>query len=357
MKHRNRIIAIVFFVIAVTAVFLFFRSQPAKLPRKSAIVSKANIAVSVESASIGKVRDSVSVVSLIEAWRDVDIHAEVAGVVRTLSAEVGQRKTAGQPLLKVDDEVASSALRKANINREVARRDFERYAALQKEGAVAVSSYEAMRLRFEDAESDLVAARRHFDDTTIKAPFSGIVTSRVVEVGDLLQPGMKVANMVDLSKVRIISQIPEKQVAFIVEGMPVQVTTDVWPGKVFMARVHSVNSKLSRDHTCRVESLMENPKATPLRAGMFARTTFTSDSSHDALLISRQALTGSIAAPEVFVVSKGMARLVRLVVAGEYGGRIEVLQGLSAGDQVVVSGQADLDDGSPVSVIRSEVLQ
>ena len=357
-KHRNRIIAVVLLAVVAAAAFLALsrKPEPAKPARESQPSSMA-IAVSVEAASVAPVRDSLSVVALVEAWRDVDIHAETSGIVRSVSSEVGQKKAAGQPLLKVDDEVAASALRKARVNRELARRDFERFSSLLKEGAVAVSSSEAMRLKLEDAEADLVAARRRAEDTAIKAPFAGVVTARLVEVGDLVQPGMKVANMVDLSKLKIVSSIPEKQVASIIEGMPVQVTTDVWPGKVFRAKVQSVSAKSSRDHTYRVESVMDNPKETPLRAGMFARTAFVGSSSRQALLIPRRVLTGSIANPEVFVVTGGRARLKKIVAGGEYGSSIEVLQGLAAGERVVVSGQSDLDDGAAVTVAKGEAGQ
>jgi len=355
MKHRNRIIAVALFVAVAAVAFLALQRKPEPAtPAGASQPSATAIAVSVEPAAVASVRDSLSLVALVEAWRDVDLHAETSGIVRSVSSEVGQKMAAGQPLFKVDDEVAASALRKARVNRELARRDFERYSSLLKEGAVAASSAEAMRLKLEDAEADLVSARRREEDTAIKAPFAGVVTSRLVEVGDLVQPGMKVANMVDLSKLKIVSSIPEKQVSLVAEGMPVQVTTDVWPGRVFRAKVLSVSAKSSRDHTYRVESVMDNPKETPLRAGMFARTAFVGVSSREALLIPRRALTGSIAAPEVFVVTGGRARLKKIVAGGEYGTRIEVLQGLAAGDRVVVSGQSDLDDGSPVTVSQGE---
>ncbi|UWX58681.1 efflux RND transporter periplasmic adaptor subunit [Chlorobaculum sp. MV4-Y] len=227
-KNRTRIIALVVLVPVAAAAFLALNRKPeSPKPARESQPSTMAIAVSVEAASVAPVHDSLSVVALVEAWRDVDIHAETSGIVRSVSSEVGQKKAAGQPLLKVDDEVAASALRKARVNRELARRDFDRYDRLQKEGAVAISNFEAVKLKLEDAEADLVSARRRFDDTAIKAPFAGVVTSRLVEVGDLVQPGMKVANMVDLSKLKIVSSIPEKQVSLIAEGMPVQVTTDV----------------------------------------------------------------------------------------------------------------------------------
>ncbi|HHE32005.1 MAG TPA: efflux RND transporter periplasmic adaptor subunit [Chlorobaculum parvum] len=352
MKHRNRIIAVALLAVVAVVAFVALRNKPKPTTpsSESERVSAMSIAVSVQPATLASVRDSLSVVALVDAWRDVDLHAETSGIVRRVNVEVGQWLKVGQPLFNVDDEVAASALRKARVNRELAYRDFERYERLHKEGAVSESSFEAMRLKFADAEADLVAARRRLEDTAIKAPFAGVVTSKLVEMGDLVQPGTKVANMVDLSKLKIRSSIPEKQVSLVTEGMPVQVTTDVWPGKVFEARVLAVSAKSSRDHTYEVESVMPNPLKTPFRAGMFARTAFVSRQDRQALLIPRQALIGSASEAAVFVVLDGKAHLTKLVAGAEYGTQIEVVQGLAPGDKVVVSGQSDLDDGSPVKV-------
>ncbi|NTU68285.1 MAG: efflux RND transporter periplasmic adaptor subunit [Chlorobiaceae bacterium] len=350
---RRRTAMVIALILCFAAAFWFFQQQPRKpVAQDRQFTTKVPVTVAVVGK--GAVRDSFAIVGISKAWRDVDILSETSGIVRSVSSEVGQRKSAGAVLLKVDDEVAASALRKATVNRELANRDFERYRNLQQEGAVAQSSYEAMRLKLEDAEADLVAARRRVRDTAVKAPFEGTVTSRLVEIGDLVQPGMKLANMVDLSRVKIMVSVPEKQVALISGGMPVLVTTDVWLGKAFSASVTSVSAKSSKEHTYQVEAAMDNPKQTPFRSGMFARAAFVGKESRQSLLIPRQALVGSIGTPEVFVVRQGIAKLTRLVTGAESGGSIEVLDGLAEGDLVVVSGQNELGDGTAVTVVRQE---
>jgi RND family efflux transporter MFP subunit len=353
MTGHKRTATIVAIMAALSAAFWLYQQKPqAQRPQARDFVSK--VPVSVAPASKGMVRDSFAIVGVSDAYRDVDILSETSGIVRAVSSEVGQKKASGETLLKVDDEVAASGLRKARVNREMAMRDFERYRNLEREGAVPITSYEAMKLKLEDADADLVSAQRRYRDTAIKAPVSGTVTSRLVEVGALVQPGMKVANMVDLSRVRIKTSVPEKQVPLLTEGMPVQVTTDLYPGRVFKASIASISAKSSRDHTYLVESLMDNPKEAPFRAGMFVRTAFVRGEVRHSLLIPRQALVGSIRNAEVFVVNRGIARRSRLAVGAEPGNRIEVLQGLNEGDLVVVSGQNELDDGMPVTVVRQE---
>ncbi len=353
MTGHKRTATIAALIAALCVAFWLYQQKP-QTHRQQTRDFVTKVPVSVAPASKGAVRDSFAVVGVSDAWRDVDILSETSGIVRAVSSEVGQKKAAGETLLKVDDEIAASGLRKARVNRELAMRDFERYRNLETEGAVSVTSYEARKLKLEDAEADLVAAQRRYRDTAIKAPVTGTVTSRLVDVGALVQPGMKVANMVDLSRVRIKSSVPEKQVPLLSEGMAVQVTTDLYPGTVFHAAISSISAKSSRDHTYQVESIMENPKGTPFRAGMFARTAFVGGTVRHSLLIPRQALVGSIRNPEVFVVNRGVVHLVRLVVGAEPGTSIEVLQGLNSGDIVVVSGQNELGDGSQVTIVRQE---
>ncbi len=355
MTGRKRTAAVTVLLVAIASGFwLVQRRQMAGsngAPRRD---FTASVPVTVAVARPGAVRDSFSVVGVSSAWRDVDIHSEASGTVRAVSVEVGQKKAAGAVLLRIDDELAASALRKAEVNLEIARRDFERYRNLQQEGAVPVSSYESKRLHLADTEADLVAARRKFRDAAIRAPFSGIVTSRQVEVGDLVQQGMKVANMVDLSRVKIRVSVPEKKVPMVVEGMPVQVTSDLFPGSLFRAVVTSVSSKSSKDHTYQVEAVMDNPKEHPFRAGMFARAAFVGNAERQSLLIPRKALVGSIGTPEVFVVRGGVARRVRLLLGAAPGERVEVLGGIASGEQVVVSGQNELAEGTPVAIVSQE---
>ena len=353
MTGRRRMMMVVALIAAIASGFWLFQQRPHKQEQRKREFT-TSVPVTVAAVGKGAVRDSFSVVGVSDAYRDVDILSETSGIVRTVSAEVGQMKPAGAVLLKVDDEVAASGLRKAEVNREIASRDFERYRNLQQEGAVALSSYESKHMKLADAEADLVAARRRLHDTAIKAPIAGTVTSRLVESGDLVQPGMKVANMVDLSRVRIRTSVPEKQVPLLSEGMPVQVTSDVFPGRVFRAVITTISAKSSKDHTYQVEAVMDNPKDAPFRAGMFARTAFVGGTTRQSLLIPRQALIGSLGTPEVYVVTKGQARKVRLVVGTESGNRLEILQGLSQGDLVVISGQNELGDGSAVTVVRQE---
>jgi len=254
-------------------------------------------------------------------------------------------------LFIVDDELAASRQRKADAHYRQTMRDVERYKTLYAEGAVPLSAFEAVQLQNEEAQAEFVAATRKVSDTKVKAPFTGIVTSRFVEQGELLHEGLKVAHMVDMTKVKIIIFVSERNIIKFVPGTMLTVTCDIYPGQRFSGRVSAVSDKSGRDHTCRVEVLLQNPQKTALRSGMFARVVTTGEGNRETVLVPRIALVSGIRKPEVFVVRNGKAFLKSFVAGMELQKELEVLEGLNVGESVVTSGQTELLNGSPVLVI------
>jgi RND family efflux transporter MFP subunit len=330
---------------------LFWYSQHRE-PSKVAVERPSErIPVSVALISKAAVRDSFSTVGTVEAFREADIFSESAGLVRRVSAEPGSPKKGGEALFILDDELATARQRKADAHYRQAKRDVERYKNLYNAGAVALSAYETVQLQLEEAEAEFVAATRKFSDTKIKAPFSGTVTARFVEQGELVQEGKKVAQMVDLSKVKVIIFVPEREIVKFVPGTLLTVTSDLYRGKAFSGKVSSVSDKAGRDHTFRVEVVLQNSAESLFRSGMFARVLLKGMGERQAILVPRVALVSGIRKPELFVVRNGKAFLTSFVAGIELQKQIEVLGGLSAGESVVISGQNELHDGSDVVVI------
>ena len=312
------------------------------------------IPVSVACVSKAAVRDSFSITGTVEAFREADIFSESAGLVRRVLAEPGEQKKAGETLLILDNELATARQKRAEAHFRQARRDVDRYRNLYKEGAVALSAYETVQLQREEAEAEFVAADRKFNDTRVKAPFSGVVTSRLVEQGELVHEGMKVAHIVDMSRVKIIIFVPEREMRRFVEGTSLTVTNDLYPGEIFKGKVTSVSDKSGRDHTFRIEVLLQNTGKVIFRSGMFARVLSSGERERQAVLVPRVALVSGIRKPELFVVRRGKAYLKSFLAGVERQKQVEVLGGLAPGDSVVTSGQNELHDGADVLVIDQQ---
>ena len=345
----NKLISAILLMLLLLSLFWFFQHRE---PKK-ALVQKPldRIPVTVSPVIKAAVRDSFSTIGTVEAFREADIFSESSGQVRKVSAEPGSYKKAGDALFIVDDELAASRQRKADAHYRQTKRDLERYKTLYAEGAVPLSAFEAVQLQNEEAHAEFVAATRKFSDTKVKAPFSGTLTTRFVEQGELLHEGGKVAHMVDMTRVKIIIFVPEREIIKFIQGTALTVTSDSSPGQRFTGKVSALSDKSGRDHTYRVEVLLDNPPEKTFRSGMFTRVITTAKGNKESLLVPRIALVSGIRKPEVFVVRNGKALLTPFIAGIELQKELEVLDGLKAGDSVVTSGQTELLNGSAVLVI------
>ncbi len=345
---RMKWIGIVLLVVA-AMVFVLLRN---KALNETRIAQKIDVVptVTVVTARRGQIDENLALVGNAVANRDVMVVSETVGRVTAVHADVGDRVSAGTMLVQVDDELKLAAFRTAEVNFEKAKKDLQRYEALYKTNTVTDTEIESARLACKAAEAQFVAARRQFQDTRITTPISGVVTSRLVEQGSMVQPGMPIANVVDISSLKVMLHVAESDVFKLKPGQAVTISTDIYPGTSFPGQIHTISDKADDSHAYPVEIGMANNPARPLKAGMFVRVAFPSVSRRNTLVIPRSCLIGSRRAPQVFVVTAGTAHLRDITMGAEIGLEIEVLSGLRESETVVSNGQNNIGDNSAVIV-------
>lgn len=349
MKKRRIIVISLACLAGIVAILLYNRTRIQAKSRSEAITS---VPVSVVNATRQQLSESLSLVGTITANNDVAIVSETSGRVVGVYARVGDYKTAGSTLIQVDDELKQAAFATAEANYQRAKRDLERYQSLEEENAVSKWQKESAWQNFKLVEAQYIVARRQLKDTKITTPISGIVTARPVDVGTMVQNNMVVANVVDVSRLKVKLNVAERDAFRLKVGDAVMVTTDVYPGVKFPGTISTLGAKADEAHTYPVEIVLSNSKAYPLRAGMFGKVMFTSLAQTEMVSIPRQALVGSLKNPQVYVLERQIAHLRTVIVGGETGSELGIVSGLQDGDLVVVNGQNNLKDGMSVEVIK-----
>jgi len=348
----NRTRAIIAGAVALAIIILVLLNNRANISAKSKNEFQGAIPVTVAQVTEQKLSETLSLVGTITAINDVAVTAEVAGKVTAVLASVGDRVEAGAPIVQIDDELKKAAFEQAEANYDRAKRDFDRFKSLREEQSATESQKENAWTGFKVAEAQYITARRQLRDTRVCTPIAGIVSARNVEHGTMVNDRMVVANVVDISRLKVKLNVAERDAFKLKTGDRVEITTDVYPGVTFEGHTTSISAKADEGHTYPVEITMDNSREHPLRAGMFGRVAFVSLAKNAALAIPREALVGSMKDPRVFVVDGSIAREKTIVVGGETGTDLTVLAGLTAGESVVVNGQNNLKDSVAVQVLR-----
>ncbi len=310
--------------------------------------------VTVSTVENKEVSNNIELVGTIVGENDVQVISEAQGKVTGIFANVGDYKQAGSVIAQLDDELKESAYQTAQVNLEKSKKDFERYDALYKNKSVSDVQYEQAKLAYYNAQSQYVAAKKDYENTKITAPISGIITARNVDMGTYVNKTMPVANIVDISRLKVKVGVAEKDVFSLKKGDKVTVTTDIYPGVQFTGTISTISDKGDQAHNYPVEISLVNSKDHPLKSGMFGKITFVSKTTEPRLIVSRDALIGSIKNPQVFIVENGIVHQKNITVGNAYDNNLEVITGLKNGDKVVVNGQNNLEENTEVYVINQD---
>lgn len=345
-----------FLAVVITLVILALANQQAKSeesPTTIGVGSLKGIPVTVINVATETVKEPLRLMGTVAANREVMLMTQAQGRVVAFNAKVGDYLQQGAVLARLDNELQQAQLKAAEANLEKAKKDLERYEALRAEGAGTEQQLDGLKLALAMAETEHTVAKRQLADTYIRMPFAGRITAKYAEVGSFLTmaPPSQIAGVVDISQLKLVVNVPEADVLKLKLGDEVVITSDVHPGQRFAGRIYSISPKGDAAHTYPVEIIFRNNNQYPFKAGMFARAAFEHTVRENALVIPRDALIGSAKQPQVYVIQNGKAVLTDIVLATEAGSKLIVLEGLKAGDVIVLTGQYNLRNGSEVRIV------
>ncbi len=286
-------------------------------------------------------------------WERVSLRAELDGMAESADFEEGDRVGPDKVLVNISTERLKVRRDLARSDHEFAKSKYLRDADLFKRSLIPSSRLDQTRNRRDVAKFTLRLAEIELEKSTVRSPISGIVKSKGVEPGEYVNKGQLLAEVLDISRLRARVDVPEGEIRHLARGKEVRLTLDALPGEEFSGIVKTVGLEADRStRTFPVEVALENPRER-LRPGMLTRVRVPLREYRNQVLIPRHAVLERERSRAVFVVRGGRAleRTIRTGVAS--GGRLQVLDGLRSGDQVVVTGQQKLVHNEPVRISRT----
>jgi membrane fusion protein, multidrug efflux system len=353
MKRNLIIILSVIIIIGACTATLLFNKK--KIDEKSKLDGNLKtIPVFIIELKKSKLSGTFEVNGSFTAIHELTVMSETQGKVVDYEFEQGDFVSKGQLLARLDDEIVRNQLAYAEALLSKTRADMKKYEDLLKEDAVSGQQYEAAQLDLRKVETEVATLRKQLEFTVIKAPIQGTVTKRLIETGSMIMPGSPVAEIVDVSRLKFIANLVESEAVQVRKGERVTIFSSLFPGIVYDGTILSVGVKADDAKRYPVEIEVINTPGHSLKDGMFGTATFSPGNGREALMIPRHSIVGSIKTPHVYVVDGNIAMLKEIRIGAATDTDVEVMSGLKEGDKVVTSGQINLSENMPVSIVNTK---
>ncbi len=318
---------------------------------------EAAVPVSTLEVKLTSVADVVYLPALIEANVDATLAAEKAGRIVEIMADRGERVEKGHLLLQIDDRIWQANLKQANIAAKDAAKNFERFKKLQADGAVAESEFDRTETAYVQADAMATEAMINIEQCRVVSPIDGIVNDRFVETGEYVQPGTPVFQVVDKATVKVVVQIPEKDIFSIKVGDGVRFKVQPLQGRQFEGKVAFVASQADgRNNAFRTEIRVDNADGA-LRPGMIAEIEFHRGLNENMVSLPMSAVLPSKGDHIVYLAANGQAVRRRVQIETITRERALIFHGLEEGDLVIVEGNRTLNDGQRVQIVEPGTAQ
>lgn len=291
---------------------------------------------------------SVTAVGSLRSDESVIVRAEQSGRITALNFKEGQPVKAGQVLVQLDDSLARAELEQAKANQKLAKAKFDRAVELQQKNFISGQARDEAENALRVADATVSLAEAKLTKLVIKSPFSGTVGLRSASVGDYVKDGQDIVNLEKTDPIKVDFKVPELFQSKISVGQALSVSLDALPGKPYSGRVYAVNPQLDTAGRAVVLRAQMDNHGGALKPGMFARVRLTLADTGDTVVVPEQSVAMQGEEQIMFKVVDGRAMRTKVEVGQRRDGKVEIVEGISGGDTIVVAGWQRLRDGAAV---------
>ena len=296
------------------------------------------------------VSETITLPGTVEAIEDIDLAAGIAGSVEWIGVKEGTLVKADQLLFQIDQRSRRARVEDAGAAYDLAAKNLERTRGLQETGIVSVEDYDNAATQLKRAKASLNLAQTELSLSLVKAPVHGFVDRIDVDQGEYANEGEVLAHLVAIDTVKVVIGTPERDVKAVSEQNSASVYIDAL-GTTFTGQIeHVAYAADPQTNTFETTILIDNPEHV-IRPGMVARATIVTAHYDAALSVPLFSIVQTLQGSIVFVEKDGVVHSVPVALGGLGGDKVTVLDGVRAGDRVVVVGQRDIADGQAVEVV------
>jgi membrane fusion protein (multidrug efflux system) len=298
-----------------------------------------------------RVVESITAVGSLRSNESVIVRPEVAGRVAAIGFRDGQPVKRGQLLIGLDAALNEAEVAQARAEFDLAFSNLKRTEDLASKNFVSSSAQDQAASSVQVAEAKLKLVEARLAKMRILAPFDGVAGIRSVSVGDYVKDGADLVNIEDIRTLKVDFRLPERHFTQLKAGLPVEVVADALPGARYAGSVDAINPRVDASgRSLEIRAKLDNTDGR-LRPGMFARVRVLLGDRPNALMVPEEAVVPLGDDFFVYTVVDGKAKRARVKLGVRRDAQVELLEGVSAGEQVVTAGIRVQRDGQPVRVV------
>ena len=338
-------------LLLIPIVILSFSCKKSELNNNDKKIQPVN--VGIELIKPAQLIDAIQVAGTVKAYEDVNISPEEGGVVKEWKVQKGQNVRKGDIILVLKDEVIKASYEAAQAQYKMAELTLSKQKEVFDQKGISELQYKNIEYTRDAAKANADLMKARWERTRIYSPIDGIVDNIIPNEGEFAPPGIPITRVVNMSTIKIQTEIPEIYSGSIAIGTQAIITIDALPGHTLKGKVSFVSSTVSSaNRTMMTEILIPNT-IQKIKPDMVAKVKLLRETKSNALLVSDNIIqlvdrNRSI----VYIENGGKAEERNLKLGGRQGNMVEVLEGLKPGDRLIVTGYSKLVNGTPVNIVK-----
>lgn len=350
-------LAIVLAFVAAVGGFKFFQIRSAMAQQGS--FAPPPEAVTTVVATPQPWDTTINAIGSVAAVNGVMVSADLPGLVDEIAFRSGQRVSKGDVLVRLDTKQERAQLAAAEAQLNLARLNLQRTQGLLPQGVIAQSAQDQTAAEYKQAEARVGETRASIERKTIRAPFTGTLGIREINLGQYLAGGAPIVSLQSLQPVYVNFSVPQQVIALVTPGAAVQVTGDSLGGATETGKIAAVDSVIDEaTRNARVQAVFDN-HSSKLKPGMFVQAQLARGVSASLIALPASAISYAPFGDSVFIVEQVAGpdgkkyRGVRqqfVKLGGTRGDQVAVLTGVKPGEEIVTSGVFKLRPGAAVQV-------
>jgi RND family efflux transporter MFP subunit len=347
----KRIIAIVVIIAALAVVFFKLRSNKQVAVNKVYHYDKEKpVMVRADTVRMRTITDQGAYTGTFEPYKETKISADAQGKINAVLVDVGSYVSKGQTLVQLDNSLLKLQVQAVDVQIGGLEDDVRRYSILTEADAIQGVQLEKAKLGLKAARVQKATLLEQISKTSVRAPFSGVVTAKLNEVGGYAAPGIPLLQITDIGYLRFTVNVPENDLHLFQMNKSYHVSVDVIPDISLLGKVVLIGSKANMGNSFPVQFQVANSRSLAIKSGMFGKVNLSGTIPLQGIAVPASAVIEDAGRAQVYLIRNGKASLQAVTTSKNIGNEVVIAKGLDEGDIIVTSGFINLFENANVTI-------